>query len=193
MSDAPSQHTNRRLALLILASFGLLAAAIIIRLGLGRTPYDAADSLGRTMGFNDPLYAEHYRIIAANFRPSDLFAVEHFYEWLLIAAQLGGACLLLRKSTTAARLTRWYFAGQWLLFPFGAFFIVFAPLMMFGLLTGQRADREGFVDVPFVMVVGQGAWLWIATIIAIAMKGPGLGLQKAWHAVKSAARAGYAG
>jgi hypothetical protein len=166
------------------------AAAVVIRLGLGNTSYDTADSLGRTMGFNDLLYAEHYRIIVGNFRPSDLFRLEHWYEWLLLAAQLVGVCLLLGRSTTTNRLTRWYFASQALLFPFGVFFAFFAPLMMYGLLMGQRSDRESFVDIPFVMVVGQGSWLLIATLIAFAMKGPGLGFRRMWLELKSTMKIG---
>jgi hypothetical protein len=186
MIDPPPQRSNRSLALLIFASFGVLSAAVVIRLGLGNTPYDATDSLGRTMGFNDPLYAEHYRIIVSNFRPSHLFAFRHFYEWLLLAAQIMGASLLLARATTGARLTRWYFVGQWLIFPLGGLFVVFAPLMMYQVLQGQPSDREGFVDIPFVMLVGQGSWLMIATIIAFAMKGRDLGLRRVWFAINRA-------
>ncbi len=178
-----STSANRRLALLIFASVAMLAAAAIVRLGLGNTPYETTDSLGRSMGFNDPLHAEHYAIMVSNFRVGRLFRLEHLYEWMLLVAQVVGAWLLISKSTTKRRATRWYFAAQWLLFPMGVFFIILAPFMTYGFLMGQKADRETFVDIPFVMAVGQGSWLVVATMIAMAMKGPGLGIRSAWRRI----------
>jgi hypothetical protein len=67
---------NHRLALLVLASFLVFAFAVVLRVGLGSTPYDTTDSAGRPMGFNDPLHAEHYLIMVRNFHPTELLKQE---------------------------------------------------------------------------------------------------------------------
>src|SRR5690349_10199705 len=92
-SNAP--RLNRRLALLIVPSFLVLMCAMILRVGIGATPYTTTDSLGRPMGFNDPLHLEHYGIIVCNFNPAELFKFEHTYEWVLFVAEIVGAGILL--------------------------------------------------------------------------------------------------
>ncbi|RYG02019.1 MAG: hypothetical protein EON94_06660, partial [Caulobacteraceae bacterium] len=65
MNDADVRF-NRRLSLLVMVSFLFFATMLALRLGLGSTPYETADSMGRTMGFNDPLDREHYLIMLKN-------------------------------------------------------------------------------------------------------------------------------
>jgi hypothetical protein len=86
---------NRRLALLVQASFMVFAFAVVLRVGIGATPYDTTDSVGRPMGFNDPLHAEHYVIMLRNFSPTELLKLEYGYEWVLFRACFGAdfACL----------------------------------------------------------------------------------------------------
>jgi hypothetical protein len=43
---------NRRLIPLIMASFTVLAVAIVLRLGLGATSYDTTNRAEKAMGFN---------------------------------------------------------------------------------------------------------------------------------------------
>ena len=58
---------NRRLILFVLGSFITCAILVMLRIGIGATPYETTDSLGRAMGFNDRLYPDHYFIMLANF------------------------------------------------------------------------------------------------------------------------------
>jgi hypothetical protein len=79
---------NRWLVLLVMASFTVFATALVLRLGLGATSYDATNSAGKAMGFNDPLDAEHYVIMIRNFNPTELLQLEYTYEWVLLIASL---------------------------------------------------------------------------------------------------------
>lgn len=99
-----NHNINRRLALLVLASFTVFASAVVLRLGIGGTPYDATDSAGRPMGFNDRLHAEHYLIMLRNFSPTEFLKLEYFYEWVLFAAHILGAGILLSCGRECSRL-----------------------------------------------------------------------------------------
>jgi hypothetical protein len=59
----------KRLCLVGVVSASLLVsiATLVLDVGLRDTPYETKDSVGRTMGFNDPLSREHYGIIIRNF------------------------------------------------------------------------------------------------------------------------------
>ena len=179
---------NRRLALLVLASFLIFAAAVVVRLGISATPYEATDSVGRTMGFNDPLSAEHFAIMIRNFSPTNFLRIEHAYDWLLFAMQAAGAGLLLAAPRVSVRATRWFFASQAAIFPLGLMFCWLPPVFAFGIFTSSM-DREGFIDIPFIPAVAQGTWVLTSLILLFALRGPGLGLAKVWHAVRESARA----
>lgn len=99
---------NRRLFLcIVLLSFSLLffVTMIVLRCGLGATPYETADSSGRRMGFNDHLSLEHYIIMARNFRPWQFLEQENVYAWVLLAMHLLGAGLLISERRRWLRST----------------------------------------------------------------------------------------
>lgn len=180
---------NRGLALLVLASFAVFASAVVLRLGIGATPYDTTDSAGRPMGFNDPLHAEHYVAMLRHFEPAALLKLEYVYEWVLIGAHVLGAWLLLSCRPICSRFTRWFFAAQALLFPLGLPALIFLPFLINSFFTG-RMDREGFVDIPFILAVTHPVWVVTSIIITFALRGTGLGLSRVWSALKQATIAG---
>lgn len=188
--NSEDRQFNRRLSLLIFGSFFACATVVVLRLGLGATPYTAVDSLGRPMGFNDPLSLEHHLIMLRNFRPSDLLRWEHVYEWILAATHIAGFYLLAMGSRISTRIVRWYFAIQPIVFPFGIPAILVLPLITFGFIYGRGADREGFVDVPFIIVTAHPMWVLTSLYIAFALRGEGLGLRGAWKGFVGFWRAG---
>ena len=176
-TEAVPKNANRWLLWLVCYSFVLFAIAVVLRVGIGATPYETKDSLGRTMGFNDPLFAEHYTIMISNFHLGALLAWEYLYEWFLLFAHVAGAILLLRP-TLPPRVLRWYFGVQTLLFPFGIL-VIFGALVQgvlalsklnFGFLKLPVMDREGFVDVPFIWCVAHPIWILTAAAIAFAVR-----------------------
>ena len=170
MNDS-NPRVNRRLALLVLASFAVFASAVVLRVGIGATPYETMDSLGRPMGFNDPLHAEHYGIILRNFNAASLLSREYTYEWVLLGAHLAGACILLSSRAARARLARWFFAAQVLVFPLGVPAMFLLPFLVAGWIAGPM-DREGFIDIPFILAVSQPVWVAASVIIAIGLRTP---------------------
>ncbi len=181
---------NRRLSLLVFTSFLFFATMVALRVGLGHTSYEATDSAGRPMGFNDPLGAEHYAIMLQNFAPAALLKPEYVYEWILLTMHAVGAFLLLWSKDTSARLTRWFFAVQALIFPFGLLTLPILPLIVFGFFTGGT-DREGFVDIPFIIFTAHPFWLLTSGTIMILMKGPGLGMAQVWRGFKQIRASGF--
>ncbi|MGV3533037.1 MAG: hypothetical protein ACO1QR_11760 [Chthoniobacteraceae bacterium] len=181
---------NRKLVGLVLLSVTVLAIAVVLRVGIGNTSYETVDSVGRSMGFNDPLSAEHYWIMVQNFDVADLFRTERIYDWILLGMHGLGAWLLLSARYSASRLTRWFFAFQPVLFPLGLLFSLFSYAMIFSALIGDLGDRETFIDLPFVIAVAQPVWVVSSMIIFFAMRAPGLGMAQVWSALKAGARAG---
>ena len=183
---------NRRLSLLIVASFFMFVLGFVLRVGIGATPYDTTDSAGRPMGFNDPLNSEHYLIILQHFRPVELLKAEHAYEWLLLGMQAVGAWLLLASPRFSVRATRWFFAVQPVIFPLGLLLCYAPPCFLLGLLI-DGFDREGLTDYPFVFSMGalaHSTWVVSSLIIVFAMRGPGLGVARVWCALMEATRVG---
>jgi hypothetical protein len=177
---------NRRLASILLVSLIFSLGALALRLGLDRTSYEAMDSAGRTMGFNDRFGAEHYAIIFRNFVVADLFKTERLYEWALLAMQVLGIVLVWRRSGNIVRHTRRFFAAQILVFPLAVPGLIIAPLMITSIVTGQ-ADRESFVDLPFFVCTAQPVWLLASLTMVLGLRGPGLGLSKIGPALKGCA------
>jgi hypothetical protein len=175
-------HRNRCLVLLLLISFTVFAAAVVLRVGIGATPYGATDHAGHPMGFNDPLRAEHYLIMLRNFSPGELLRREYLYEWVLFAAQLIGIGILLSPSRARSLLGRWFFLAQAVLFPAGLLVLPILPSLVGGFFTG-RMDREGFIDIPFIPAIAHPVWVISSLIIAFALRGDGFGLSRAWGAV----------
>jgi len=182
----PEVTFNRRLALLVLASFAVFATVVVLRVGIGATPYETTDSAGRAMGFNDPLNAEHYRIMAGNFRATALLDAGYLYEWILLAAHGLGAFFLL-SAKVGPRFTRWFFALQAVVFPIGVPCLLFLPMFLLG---PGPLDRESFIDIPFIIFVAQPVWIAASLIIVLTLRGPGLGLAGAWKSLRETARAG---
>ena len=164
---------NQGLVLLVAASLVVFATAVILRVGIEATPYETADTTGRTMGFNDVFSREHYAIAAGNFRPAQLLATEYIYEWILLAAHLVGGWLLVSCGPVCSRATRWYFAGQALVFPLGVPSLLLLPAVVGDCLSGSL-DRENFVDIPFILVVSQSVWIATSMIVAFTLRGHGL-------------------
>lgn len=173
---------NRRLSLYVLGSFSALLVVAVFLLGLSATPYETSDSLGRTMGFNDPFYPEHYLIALGNFAPWRAFERENFYEWLLAIAHIAGIYLLLNSGRISTRSVRWFFAAQPLVFPFGIPAMAILPMFVYGATRGPL-DRESFVDIPFALMITQPIWLLVSIYIACTLRGEGLGLKRAWNRV----------
>jgi hypothetical protein len=180
---------NRRLALLVLVSFVAFAFAVVLRVGLGATPYDTTDSVGRPMGFNDPLHAEHYVIMLRNFSPTELLKLEYGYVWILFAAHVLGAGILLSSGRVSSRVCRWFFLAQAALFPVGFLALPFFPFLVASFFTG-RMDREGFVDIPFILAIAHPVWVVTSLAITFGLRGTGLGLSRVWSALTQATRAG---
>lgn len=175
----PSSNSFARLRrqsiVLIVVSlvFGLFVIAFMA--GLNATSYETTDAAGRTMGFNDRFSGEHYRIILGNMSWRGtfkemweghylLFGSIRGYEWLFVAMH-GFALGLL----VWARQEKWvirFFLLQPLLFPLGILGIYALPLMVIDAAWFRTADREAFVDVPFVWVAAHGCWVIVSTIIA---------------------------
>ena len=179
---------NRRFALLVLVSFMVFAFAVALRVGLGATSYDTTDSVGRPMGFNDPLHGEHYVIMLRNFSPTELLKLEYGYEWILFAAHVLGAGILLASGRVGSRVCRWFFLAQAAVFPIGFIALPFFPFIVAGFFTG-RMDREGFVDIPFIVAVAHPVWVITSLVITFGLRGPGLGLSRVWSALTQATRA----
>lgn len=183
---------NRWLAVLILGSFLVLIVSAVLEVGIAATPYETTDSLGRPMGFNDPLHGEHFLILWRNFHFAALLRPAHAYTWLLAAMQVAGAWLLLTSAHGSGRFTRWFFATQMFVFPFGLVFCWVAPLILASLCVGDLGDREGLTDfsVGATWFLGQTTWVCVSLILLFALRGPGLGLSRFWRAARAATGAG---
>jgi hypothetical protein len=166
---------------LILAVF-----ALVLDAGVHATPWDTADSQGRTMQFNDRFSAEHYRIALGHFRPQQLINFSYAYDWLLIGMLSTGMWCLWADERSGNRATRWFFFGQSALFFLGWLALVFLvwPQEIVGLFRCSLT-REDFVDVPFTWVLSQPPWAVVSLAIAVALPGRSLGLKEAIRHVRS--------
>ena len=153
---------------LVLFSFMVFAASVVLRAGIANTPGETRDSLGRTMRFNDRFSAEHYGIIVENIRIQTLFDVEYLYEWFLLAMHLTGARLLMSSVHFGRKQARWFFLSQAVLFPFGWLGFFCLPGIVAG-IAQLSLDREDFVDIPFVWFTAQPVWIATALIIAFSL------------------------
>ena len=124
-----------------------------------------------------------------NFRPTELLNLEYGYEWVLFAAHVLGAGILLSSRREISRLPRWFFVAQTALFPLGIVALPFLPFLVLGFFTGQM-DREGFVDIPFILGSAQPVWVTDSLLIVGAFRGAGLGLSRVPSALTQALRAG---
>lgn len=171
-----------------LALIGLCVAVnlclTVLVVGIDVTPWETKDSQGRTMGFNDRFSPEHYRIALGNFHPAALFKWQYSYEWLLLAAQGVALWCLWSEPRSARRATRWFFLVQPAVFFIGTISLVFLmPPNLLADVLSFRADRETFIDIPFLELMAQAPWVIVSWTIAVALPGQSLGLGEAWAAL----------
>ena len=152
-----SPPPRRSLVIAVLLSFAVLTASAWLRGGVGATGYDVTDSQGRPMGFNDVFSAEHYSIILKN--AGWKYAVEQMgpHDWLLAAFH---PVLILLLCTAGPRPIKLFLYTQGAIFYWGWPGLYVAPLALADALFLHTGDREGFVDIPYISMVSQGAWLW---------------------------------
>ena len=172
------------LNMIFLALLGLcfvsVLAVVALDAGVRATPYETADSKGRTMGFNDQFSTEHYRIVLGNIRPGQILRPRYFYEWILLAMIAVGAWRLRSDEINGTRATRWFFFGQSALFFLGWLQIGFLqwPGTVAGLLRCSLT-REDFVDVPFTWMMAQPPWVLVSSVIGAALPARSLGIRDA--------------
>jgi hypothetical protein len=148
----------------------MILSLLIFRLGIGATPDETVDSLGRKMGFNDRLSLEHYGIMMRNFRPTLLFQWEYFYEWILVAAFGVGCVFVWSHDRFGSPGFRWFFGAQLVFFPAGWFGFLFLPSVVRSMIAGTMT-RESFTDVPFLWGTAHTVWLLTSILILIATLG----------------------
>ena len=152
---AQREGARRSSTLLILASLAFSTLVVAFWAALDATPYDAHDSLGRSMGFNDVFSREHYGIIWRHFSFGGTLAAVGPYEWALLAAHVLAAGLVW-KVRNEKHIVRFCLA-QVLVFPAGVlglpFLVLFPPCALF-----FGADREAYIDIPFVVLLTQASW-----------------------------------
>ncbi len=172
---AAGKRLRRQAMLLVVASLLFGIGVIAFMEGLNATPYETTDAMGRTMGFNDQFSREHYGIIFENMSlrgtlkamgEIDYFAFVPFRNagWCFVTVHLI-ALLVLARAREEKWITR-FFLAQPVLFPWGVIGIFVLPLMVLDLVWFREADRESFVDVPFVCIAAHGCWLMVSGIIA---------------------------
>jgi hypothetical protein len=133
-----------------------LMGATVPAVGIDNTSYEARDSRGRTMGFNDKLSLEHYAIILRNFRISSVFSLRYVSEWLLFAMHIVGILLVTGK-WFESKLAKAFFLLQMFLLPvalFGAGLLVADAVA----IPAGRMDREAFTDLPWSPLVSLPFW-----------------------------------
>ena len=146
---------------LVVASLVVTLLVVALDVGMTNTPWETVDSAGHAMGFNDRLSAEHYRIALSNFRFSTLGTLPCAYSDLLILAQALALVGLLRTPGSVGPGLRWFLGLQGLLFPLGWLTLVSLPSQIRNILGGVET-REGFIDVPFVVVTAQPVWVVVS-------------------------------
>jgi hypothetical protein len=118
-----------------------------------------------------------------------LLNLEYGYVWLLFAAHVLGAGILLASGRVSSWACRWFFLAQAILFPVGFLALPFFPFLVASFFTG-RMDREGFVDIPFILAIAHPVWVVTSLVITFGLRGTGLGLSRVWSALTQATRAG---
>ena len=151
---------------LVLVSLVITVLVVALDVGMSNTPWETVDSAGHAMGFNDRLSAEHYRIALSNFRFSTLWTPPYVYSDLLILAQAVVLVGLLRTPGSVGLGLRWFLGLQGLLFPLGWLALFLLPRQIRDILDGVET-REGFIDVPFVVVTAQPVWVAVSGSLCI--------------------------
>jgi len=97
--------------------------------------------------------------------------------------------VLVSPRSGGTRVTRWFFALQLAIFPVGVPSAIVALPMVVGTFF-TTSDREGFVDIPYILIVSQGFWILTSLALLFLVKAPGLGLSKVCRGLEQAFRAG---
>jgi ribose/xylose/arabinose/galactoside ABC-type transport system permease subunit len=160
---SPSEPSRPKLCLLVLFSLLFGLGVIAFRAGLDATPYETADPQGRTMGFNDSFYAEHYGIILSNCSAYRTLNYLSPYDYLFIAAHLVMAVLLLRGVGRGWVIG--FGAIQPLVFPFGVPGVLFLVVKIASVFSNSNDDREAFIDIPFIALMAHPVWLIACAVI----------------------------
>jgi len=143
----------------VVLSLVLTLIVVSYRNGLDATPYETRDAVGRTMGFNDSFSHEHYGFIVGRMNLNTIT----IYQGGLVATHLVMMGMLIwcrsKKEITG------YAWMQFFLFPWGVLgFLAWPRYVM--MCLNESADREAFVDMPFVQMLGGAVW-WIACALII--------------------------
>jgi hypothetical protein len=157
--------------LILLVCAALLASvlAIVLDVGLRNTPYETRDSVGRPMGFNDRLSAEHYGIVLKNFTFGRFAEWVYLYDWILLAMQIAGIALLLSRQPSARKAEFWFFAAQPLLFPLALLAVPMIWLMPKNFVEGHVC-RQTITDIPFIACTAHPLWVLTAILIAVILR-----------------------
>lgn len=182
MSDEPITPTSKNLkpsnkvrcafAAMILLCLLLFLSVVAFRAALGITPYELQDSQGRTMGFNDVFSREHYGFIFDRVSVSGTISYLNAYDWFFLATLLTGLWLVWKAQRRTLLI---YHCVQLFIFPLGYFGFVMLPMSCFELINDlatnklPRWDREGFIDVPFVPIVGHAPWLLCSILMILVL------------------------
>ncbi len=163
--------SHYRLAFAIILSSWLVCSFIhILEIGLENTPYEIRDSSGRPMGFNDPFSLEHYEIMARHFEWKNLVVADNWYSCILLLSHAIGFVVITKVAKGKAVWTRWYFAGQWVVFPLGLVALPFFPVIIHSILGGTL-DREGVIDPPLlVYALSNPIWCIAASLTFFVLR-----------------------
>jgi hypothetical protein len=154
------------LVVAVLVSAAVLAGSAWIRGGVEATSYDEVDSVGRPMGFNDVFSAEHYVMLLRNADVANVVEQMNSGNWwqhwgLLVAHGV----LLWLIATGTRRTVRWFLLAQLVIFYWGWVGFWFLPIEVADLFWMHSNDREGFVDLPYIAIMSQGAWFWVCALV----------------------------
>jgi hypothetical protein len=139
--------------------------ATVLLVGIENTPYNAQDSQGRQIGFNDRLSSEHYAIILGNFLPGLLLSPKYVFDFGYLTAS-AATIIVAGTRIFAGKYAKAFFALQFLLLPvalLGAFVLVH---VLCWIPTG-KIDRETFVDIPVFNIL-------VSSPITLAVSGAAL-------------------
>lgn len=164
--DPPPAPSLWPLVVAVLMSLVVLAGSAWIRGGVAATSYEAVDSLGRPMGFNDVFSAEHYGTLLRNADVGHAFEQMNsgnaLQNWVLVLAH---GVLLWLIATGTRRAVRLFLMVQPVIFYWGWVGFWFMPIELADLFWIRSNDREGFVDIPYIAIMSQGAWFWVCGLV----------------------------
>ena len=157
------------LALVVCSSLVFTGIVAVFVTGLNGTSYDTTDSMGRSMGFNDPLFREHYWICFSNFQFERLMNLAYGYTWVLLCCHGIALGLISSESPRLLSTLRLFITIQPFLFPVGLISFAVLPFT-FGDILSESLDREGVIDIPFIAIHAQPIWLLTVLVLYTALR-----------------------